>query len=145
MEETLNRPFLSSVYKFKDFVNALKSLQGKEHQLWLGEGCGARAKKQALVNIASFLGQAIRETIMYDACEYIVIFALTCLFSQVMLNHCNIYHFLTKVMKITGTFGMLMFTKNQQALLKRHQRFTQCHPVVGNLVKAMKTVSLICY
>ncbi|KAL3787484.1 hypothetical protein HJC23_001134 [Cyclotella cryptica] len=49
--------FPSTVYKFEDFVNALKNLQGKEQfQMWLGDKCGARAKKQALVNIAAFLG-----------------------------------------------------------------------------------------
>lgn len=63
-------PFPSTVYKFEDFVGALKNLQGKEKfQMWLGERCGARAKKQALVNIAAFLGQAMRETIIYDACD----------------------------------------------------------------------------
>jgi hypothetical protein len=85
---------LSTVYKFQDFVNALKNLNGSEggivlnpnghflnlfevvpprerspFQMWLGEKCGPRAKKQALVNIAAFLGQAMRETIIYDACE----------------------------------------------------------------------------
>jgi hypothetical protein len=42
--------------------------------MWLGDRCGARAKQQAFVNIAAFLGQSMRETIMYDACEYIVLF-----------------------------------------------------------------------
>jgi len=37
--------------------------------MWLGEKCGSRAKKQALVNISAFLGQAMRETIIYDACD----------------------------------------------------------------------------
>jgi hypothetical protein len=37
--------------------------------MWLGEKCGSMAKKQALVNIAAFLGQAMRETIIYDACK----------------------------------------------------------------------------
>lgn len=39
--------------------------------MWLGETCGIKAKKQAFVNIAAFLGQAMIETIIYDACEYI--------------------------------------------------------------------------
>lgn len=87
---------LPIVYKFQDFVNALKNLNGSEggvffrpsssvfgfpffqvslprerspFQMWLGEKCGSRAKKQALVNIAAFLGQAMRETIIYDACK----------------------------------------------------------------------------
>jgi len=85
-------PLLFSVYKFEDFVNALKNLNGSvkvsidagflgefksdipvrprsPFQMWMGEKCGSRAKRQALVNIAAFLGQAMRETIIYDACE----------------------------------------------------------------------------
>lgn len=80
------------MYKFEDFVNALKNLNGSDKvsidlgflgefklnipvrprspfQMWMGEKCGSRAKRQALVNIAAFLGQAMRETIIYDACE----------------------------------------------------------------------------
>eukprot|EP00985_Skeletonema_marinoi_P007176 scaffold3135_cov181-Skeletonema_marinoi.AAC.1 len=85
-------PFPSTVYKFEDFVNALKNLNGSDKvsidlgflgefklnipvrprspfQMWMGEKCGSRAKRQALVNIAAFLGQAMRETIIYDACD----------------------------------------------------------------------------
>lgn len=37
--------------------------------MWLGDKCGSVAKKQAKINMASFLGQAMRETIIYDACD----------------------------------------------------------------------------
>ena len=37
----------------------------------IGETCGIKAKKQAFVNIAAFLREAMIETIIYDACEYI--------------------------------------------------------------------------
>jgi hypothetical protein len=63
-------PFPSKVYKFEDFMKALEILKGKENfRMWLGDGCGVDAKKRALVNIAAFLGQAMRETIIYDACD----------------------------------------------------------------------------
>jgi hypothetical protein len=65
-----NPPFPSKVYKFEDFMKALDTLKGKENfRMWLGDGCGVVAKKRALVNIAAFLGQAMRETIIYDACD----------------------------------------------------------------------------
>ena len=38
--------------------------------MWFGDKCTSSEKKVALVNIAAFLGQAMRETIIYDACEY---------------------------------------------------------------------------
>lgn len=60
----------SKVYKFEDFMKALEKLKGKENfRMWLGGGCGVDAKKRALVNMAAFLGQAMRETIIYDACD----------------------------------------------------------------------------
>lgn len=135
------------MYKFEDFINALKSLQGTELQMWLGEGCGARAKKQALVNIAAFLGQAMRETIMYDACEYVVTLAPIYSHNSENNHRAVLQHpfFYLKAMKITGIFGMQTYTKNQLALLRMHQHFTQCHQVVDNLVKATKTVSFICF
>ena len=52
-------PTPSKVYKFEDFMKALKSLNGKDKfKMWLGDGCGSKSKKQAFVNIAAFLGQA---------------------------------------------------------------------------------------
>ncbi len=65
-----NPPSPSKVYKFEDFMKALEVLKEKEiFRMWLGDGCDVDAKKRALVNIAAFLGQAMRETIIYDACD----------------------------------------------------------------------------
>lgn len=64
-------PRPSIVYKFEDFMAALKNLQlaGNDFELWLGDDCSLDSQKAALVNMASFLGQAMRETIIYDACD----------------------------------------------------------------------------
>lgn len=64
-------PVPSSVYKFQDFMLALKNLQtaGEEFQFWFGDECNSASQKEALVNIAAFLGQSMRETIIYDACD----------------------------------------------------------------------------
>jgi hypothetical protein len=61
----------SSVYKFEDFMTALKKLQsaGEGFQFWLGDDCSNESLKAALVNMAAFLGQAMQETIIYDACD----------------------------------------------------------------------------
>ena len=65
-----NPPSPSKVYKFEDLMKALDVLKGKENfRMWLGDGCDVDAKKRALVNIAAFLGQAMVETIKYDACD----------------------------------------------------------------------------
>ena len=74
-------PTPSTVYKFEDFMKALKSLNGKDKfKMWLGDGCGENAKKQAFANIAAFFGQAMRETIIYDACKICCLYAY-CLFT----------------------------------------------------------------
>jgi hypothetical protein len=62
----------SNVYKFEDFMTALKKLQlaGEDFQFWFGDDCSLDSKKAGLVNVAAFLGQAMRETIIYDGhCE----------------------------------------------------------------------------
>lgn len=60
----------STVYKFEDFIEAVKKLQGKEKfELWLGDECNEKSLKIAKVNMAAFLGQAMMETIIYDACD----------------------------------------------------------------------------
>jgi hypothetical protein len=61
----------SSVYKFGDFITALNNLQsaGSQFQFWVGDECDLFSKKVALVNMAAFLGQAMRETIFYNACD----------------------------------------------------------------------------
>lgn len=64
-------PLPSTVYKFEDFMTALKKLQsaGEGFQFWLGDDCSTDSQKAAFVNMAAFLGQAMRETIIYDACD----------------------------------------------------------------------------
>jgi hypothetical protein len=67
-----NAPLVpSSVYKFEDFMAALKKLQsaGEGFQFWLGDDCSIESQKASFVNMAAFLGQAMRETIIYDACD----------------------------------------------------------------------------
>jgi len=62
----------SKVYKFEDFMGAMKKLQksGDNFKFWLGDDdCSIESEKAALVNIAAFLGQSIRETVIYDACD----------------------------------------------------------------------------
>jgi hypothetical protein len=63
----------STVYKFEGFIQALTKLNnaGSSFQFWLGDetGCPVESEKAALVNMAAFLGQAMRETIIYDACD----------------------------------------------------------------------------
>jgi hypothetical protein len=61
----------SSIYKFEDFMTALKKLRraSEDFQFWLGDDCSEDSRKAALVNIAAFLGQSMRETIIYDACD----------------------------------------------------------------------------
>lgn len=61
----------SSVYKFEDFMAALKKLQnaGANFEFWLGDDCSIESQKAAFVNMAAFLGQSMRETIIYDACD----------------------------------------------------------------------------
>jgi len=64
------KPIPSKIYKFQDFINALKKLQKVDDlQFWLGDDCSQESQKAAIVNIAAFLGQSMRETIIYDACD----------------------------------------------------------------------------
>ena len=64
-------PVPSTVYKFEDFITALKKLQdaGRDFAFWYGDSCSLESQKAGLVNMAAFLGQAMRETIIYDACD----------------------------------------------------------------------------
>lgn len=50
---------------------ALKKLQqtGENFEFWLGNDCSVKSQKAALVNMAAFLGQAVHETIICDACD----------------------------------------------------------------------------
>jgi hypothetical protein len=61
----------STVYKFEDFMVALQKLQGAgpTFKFWLGDDCSVASQKAAFVNMAAFLGQAMRETIIYNACD----------------------------------------------------------------------------
>lgn len=64
----------SSIYKWRDFVQAVASMHvagvGELH-LWLGDETAddETRTKQALVNLAAFLAQSMKETIRYDACD----------------------------------------------------------------------------
>src|SRR5690606_22202892 len=64
----------SSIYKWRDFVQAVASMHiagvGELH-LWLGDETADNETrtKQALVNLAAFLAQSMKETIRYDACD----------------------------------------------------------------------------
>ena len=64
-------PVPSTVYKFEDFMTALKKLQqaGDNFKFWLGDDCTLESQKVAMVNMAAFLGQSMRESIIYDACD----------------------------------------------------------------------------
>jgi len=62
-------PVPSTIYKFADLMSAVKKLEGTQFEFWLGDNCDEYSRKIALVNIATFLGQAMRETIIYDACD----------------------------------------------------------------------------
>jgi hypothetical protein len=67
-------------------MKALHQLKAKNSfHMWLGDGCGLDAKKRALVNIAAFLGQAMKETIIYDACGEFTM-ACKCINQSVSLN-----------------------------------------------------------
>lgn len=64
----------STIYKWRDFVQAVQSMyvQGVgDYRLWMGdEGDPAdKRAKYALVNLAAFLAQSMKETIRYDACD----------------------------------------------------------------------------
>jgi hypothetical protein len=64
----------SRIYKWRDFVQAVAVmyLTGVgEQRLWLGDPDidDARRTRYALVNLAAFLAQSMKETIRYDACD----------------------------------------------------------------------------
>lgn len=64
----------STIYKWPDFVQAVASMHGTgvgDLRLWLGdpEADDDTRTKQALVNLAAFLAQSMKETIRYDACD----------------------------------------------------------------------------
>lgn len=64
----------SSIYKWRDFVQAVAAMHigGVGNlRLWLGDETAddETRTKQALVNLAAFLAQSMKETIRYDACD----------------------------------------------------------------------------
>jgi hypothetical protein len=63
----------SKIYRWEDFLQALASMHTQgvgEFTFWLGEpGDGDKRYRYALVNVAAFLAQSMKETIQYDACD----------------------------------------------------------------------------
>ncbi|WP_053230487.1 hypothetical protein [Sandaracinus amylolyticus] len=64
----------SRIYKWRDFVQAVTTMHTRgigDMRLWLGEpGDPEPARSRyALVNLAAFLAQSMKETIRYDACD----------------------------------------------------------------------------
>ena len=64
----------SRIYKWRDFARAVASMHAPgvgDMRLWLGdEGAEDEVRAQyALVNLAAFLAQSMKETIKYDACD----------------------------------------------------------------------------
>ena len=62
----------STVYRFKGFIDGLNvmvhdGVAGKH--FYLGSNDGPNGHLYGLVNIAAFLGQSMKETIQYDACD----------------------------------------------------------------------------
>jgi hypothetical protein len=64
----------STIYKWQDFLQALVTMHKSgvgEFKFWLGDPNAAPdvRTKQALVNVAAFIAQSMKETIQYDACD----------------------------------------------------------------------------
>ncbi|MCB9620694.1 MAG: hypothetical protein H6724_14745 [Sandaracinus sp.] len=64
----------STIYKWRDFGQAVATMFESgigEMHLWLGDEDASDEvrTRQALVNLAAFLAQAMKETIKYDACD----------------------------------------------------------------------------
>ena len=64
----------STIYKWRDFVQAIATTYGLgigDNRLWLGDEDmeGAARAQYALVNLAAFLAQSMKESIKYDACD----------------------------------------------------------------------------
>ena len=64
----------SRIYKWRDFVRAVASMHTpgvSDMRLWLGDPDvdDATRTRYALVNLAAFLAQSMKETIKYDACD----------------------------------------------------------------------------
>eukprot|EP00397_Hematodinium_sp_SG-2012_P005238 GEMP01005256.1.p1 GENE.GEMP01005256.1~~GEMP01005256.1.p1 ORF type:complete len:595 (+),score=103.12 GEMP01005256.1:2215-3999(+) len=63
----------SKLYKWNDFTSAVKKAHTEGVaglKLWLGDSTDeATRAKEAMVNLAAFLAQAMQETIRYDACS----------------------------------------------------------------------------
>lgn len=64
----------STIYKWRDFVQAVTAMYTRgvgDFRLWLGdEGVSDEVRaRYALVNLAAFLAQSMKETIRYDACD----------------------------------------------------------------------------
>jgi len=61
----------STMYKWVDFLEALDTVSSAgigEELFWLGDG-SENGREYGLVNVAAFLAQSMKETIMYDACD----------------------------------------------------------------------------
>ena len=64
----------SRLYKWRDFARGVAMMHRVgvgEHRLWLGDPTASDEVRtqQALVNLAAFLAQSMKETIRYDACD----------------------------------------------------------------------------
>jgi hypothetical protein len=62
----------STIYKWRDFVQAVATMHRRgvgDMRLWLGDPGDPDRARQALVNLAAFLAQSMKETIRYDACD----------------------------------------------------------------------------
>ncbi len=64
----------SRIYRWRDLVQAAAAMHLTgvgERRLWLGDATAAddTRTRQALVNLAAFLAQSMKETIRYDACD----------------------------------------------------------------------------
>lgn len=64
----------SRIYKWRDFVQAVATMHRRgvaDMRLWLGEPSDPEPARTryALVNLAAFLAQSMKETIRYDACD----------------------------------------------------------------------------
>jgi len=64
----------STVYRWRDFLQAVHEMTATgvgDFRLWMGDADASdeTRARQALVNLAAFLAQSMKETIRYDACD----------------------------------------------------------------------------
>jgi hypothetical protein len=61
----------STLYKYEDLLSVVNRLQssGTALKFWVGDDCSAASQKAAYVNMAAFLGQAMRESIIFNVCD----------------------------------------------------------------------------